>query len=206
MNRFTERREMPMKNYYEILELAVDADPGMIKSAFKRLAKRCHPDISGDCGDQFKKLKQAFDTLSDPGKRRSYDSRIGVNNRANRSYDDGRIRVPKVSRDVFDDIVDVFSDRFGLSRKQELTFELYLSNYEFEHGTSTMITIPQEKICPSCFGFGGTLLQKCLACEGSGLVSYGVDFDLVLDPPLEPNQVYKIKRGNYDLRFVLRKR
>lgn len=193
------------KNYYEILDVAIDADKLKIKSAFKHQAKKFHPDISGDTGDDFRLLKLAFETLSDPQKRRNYDSTIGVKRSMNRAYTDGRISVSEVSKDVFDDILDVLSDKFKYSRKRSLDFKLYLTNYEFEHGTNTSITIPREKICRTCFGFGGTILQKCNTCGGSGLISYDVEFDLCLDPPLEPGQVYKINRGDYLLRFELKR-
>jgi len=107
---------------------------------------------------------------------------------------------------VFDDLVDVFADRFRFPLKKNLTFDLYLNDDEFKNGANTMISIPQEKICPGCFGFGGTLLSTCKTCRGSGLVSYDIDFDLYLKPPLTEGQVYELTKNNYRLRFELKRR
>ena len=195
-----------MANYYDILGIATDSDLRTIKSAYRSLAKKCHPDISTDCGDEFRILKEAFDTLADPQKRRSYDRDQGIyHNSKNNAYRDGRVNIRPMARDLFDDVVDVLADRFHIRRKKKLDFDLYLSDSELERGMRTVVTIPQEKICPACFGFGGTLLRVCSSCNGSGIVDYDVEFDLVLEPPLEPGQVYEVVRGGYVMRFSLKR-
>ena len=196
---------MAAKNYYDILRIPTGADIGEIKSAFRSLAKKCHPDISQNCADDFRLLKEAFDILSDPAKRKSYDREIGLAREMNNSYASRRVNVPPAARDVYDDLVDVLADRFNLPHRKKLEFELYLSRDEFAHGAQTAINIPQEKICPACFGFGGTVLSVCSHCGGSGLVGYEVTFDLSLTPPLYPGQVYELKRGGYLLRFKLKR-
>ena len=194
-----------MKNYYDILRISTGADIGEIKSAFRNLAKKCHPDISKNCADEFRLLKEAFDILSDPNKRRSYDREIGLARAMDNSFASSRVNVPPIPRDVYDDLVDVLADRFQIPRRKKLEFELYLSKDEFVHGSQTVINIPQEKICPACFGFGGTVFSACSHCGGSGLVGYEVAFDLSLTPPLYPGQVYELKRGGYLLRFKLKR-
>jgi len=195
-----------MRNYYDILEIAADADYDEVKSAFRDLAKRYHPDIAGVCSDNFVLIKEAFDTLSNPASRQQYDRAMGIHRPLNAAFHSDRVHVPPVTQDVFDDLVDVFTDRFRLPLKKNLAFDLFLSDYELKNGANTVISIPQEKICPGCFGFGGTLLSTCKTCQGSGLVSYDIDFDLHLKPPLAVGQVYEINKNNYRLRFELKPR
>lgn len=194
-----------MKNYYEILEIPVDAGFGEIKSAYRNLAKRCHPDIVESGGEDFHKLKEAFETLSDPARRRDYDRIIGLYKPLNNSYRDYRVNVSPIVQDVYDDLLNVISDRFHLPRRRVLNFELYLNDHEFSNGAKTRIAIPQEKICPACFGFGGSLLHVCRSCEGAGMVDYKVDFDVILEPPLRPGQIYELVEGNHLLRFTLKR-
>ncbi|MCP4581658.1 MAG: DnaJ domain-containing protein [candidate division Zixibacteria bacterium] len=194
-----------LKNYYKILKIAHNADPEKVKSAFRNLAKKYHPDIAGTQTDDFVVLKEAFETLSNPVKRRSYDREIGVTKPFNEPYRSDRVYVPPANKDVYDDVLDVVADRFNLPRKHDLIFDLYLSDEEFKHGAKTAITIPREKICPKCFGFGGTILTRCKTCGGGGLVSYEIEFDLALKPPLKPGQVYEITRKNHRLQFRLKR-
>lgn len=193
------------KSYYEILDVGKNAGFDEIKSAFRRLAKRCHPDITAGTGTDFHKIKEAFDTLSDPARRRRYDKQIGFYKPMANSFRNHRVYVPPASRDIYDDLVDVITDRFHIPRRRTLEFELFLSNHELVNGTKTSITIPQEKICPRCFGFGGSLLHVCQSCQGGGLVDYDVVFDVILEPPLSPGQIYELNENGYLLRFQIRR-
>src|SRR5688500_10976422 len=63
-------------DYYQLLGVTRGADPDTIKSAYRRLAKECHPDRHGGCADkeaQFKSISEAYDVLRDPQKRAAYD-------------------------------------------------------------------------------------------------------------------------------------
>lgn len=66
---------MEFKDFYKILGVARDADAGAIKKAYRRLARKYHPDVSkaADAEERFKELQQAYDVLSDPEKRQAYD-------------------------------------------------------------------------------------------------------------------------------------
>ncbi len=64
------------KDYYEVLGVARDADPKEVKAAFRKLARRCHPDVSPNdkaAEERFKEINEAHEVLSDPEKRRKYD-------------------------------------------------------------------------------------------------------------------------------------
>src|ERR1700747_580548 len=64
-------------NHYEVLCIPVDADEGMIRSAFRRLARRYHPDAgSGSSSEKFRELTDAYETLLDPVRRTAYDNSL----------------------------------------------------------------------------------------------------------------------------------
>ena len=69
------------KNYYDILGISTEANEEEIKSAFRKLARRCHPDVTGNTPDsveKFKSISEAYDVLSDEIKRRRYDALRGI--------------------------------------------------------------------------------------------------------------------------------
>jgi len=68
------------KDYYAILVIPRDATPGEIKRAYRKLAKRYHPDVnnSPDAAERFRELTEAYDTLVDPDRRRRYDRLHGT--------------------------------------------------------------------------------------------------------------------------------
>ena len=68
-----------MKNYYKILGIGKDASQKEIKSAYRSLAKKHHPDVTGKKNDeQFKNIQEAYSTLSNPEKRSNYDAYLGA--------------------------------------------------------------------------------------------------------------------------------
>ncbi|MBI1941859.1 MAG: J domain-containing protein [Acidobacteria bacterium] len=68
---------MPTVTYYDILGVSRTASPAEIKSAFRRLVKKYHPDLTpGVEGARFRKIVEAFRTVSDPRKRKAYDRRV----------------------------------------------------------------------------------------------------------------------------------
>ena len=67
---------MAKRDYYEVLGVSRDASPEEIKKAFRKLARKYHPDVNQDDKDaekKFKEIKEAFDVLSDPARRQQYD-------------------------------------------------------------------------------------------------------------------------------------
>ena len=192
-------------DYYKILGIPTDAGAAAIRSAFRKLAKSCHPDTGVGRTDDFVLIKKAFDILSDPKARAEHDRKLGLARPLNNAYRSDRLHVPPVRQDVFDDLVEVVADRFNFPMKKKLFFELYLSNHEFKHGAHTSISLPITKICPACFGFGGTILTTCGRCVGAGLITTDVDFDLSLTPPLTPGDLYKLNKGQYQFTFRLKR-
>jgi len=194
-----------MRNYYKILNIPYNANQGDIKSAYRRLAKRYHPDVTNRRIDDFIRLKEAFDVLSDTRKRRLYDNKLNLNIYNWTPYQTDRVNVHREKQDVFDDLVDVVSDRFHIAKKKKLHFDLFLTDEEFEKGLKTTVTVPRDKICPRCFGFGGTIISTCCNCNGLGMIKNDIELEIKLTPPLSLGQEYEITDKNNIMRFCLRR-
>lgn len=174
-----------MRDYYETLNVSKDASQDEIKSSFRSLAKKYHPDLNPDdkeAEQKFKEINEAYEVLSDPEKRRKYDTfgHAGVNGQGGYSQDFGGFG------DIFDDIFDIFGGGFGggysgSSRKRgpvrgaDLRYDLELDFKEAVFGIEKEIQIRRSENCETCDGTGvkpGSSKVKCSKCNGSGEVRY----------------------------------
>ena len=164
---------MSKRDYYEVLEVANSASDAEIKKAFRRLAMKYHPDRNPDDAEaeaSFKEAKEAFDVLSNPDKRATYDQfgHAGVEQGAG-GFGGGGFG------DAFSDI---FGDIFGGGRSRvrkgaDLQYNLELSLEDAVSGTTVKIRVPTLKHCTSCSGSGakpGTSPETCGTCGGHGQV------------------------------------
>ncbi|HWJ68762.1 MAG TPA: molecular chaperone DnaJ [Sphingobium sp.] len=168
-------------DYYELLEVERTADAGAIKSAYRRMAMRYHPDKNPGCGDseaRFKSVSEAYDCLKDPQKRAAYD-RFGheaFQQRMNGGGGNGGAGFSDFS-DIFDTI---FGGGFGGGERQQarqrgadLRYDLEISLEEAFHGRETTVRIDVAAPCEGCDGSGaepGTSAETCTTCAGHGKV------------------------------------
>lgn len=170
------------RDYYEVLGVEKNASDADIKSAFRKKAKTCHPDLhSGDAQKEaeFKELNEAYEVLSDPEKREKYDQfghaafdpAMGGGN-------------PFTGATGFDGFGDIFSTIFGGFGAQtqnrnapmtgdDIRYNLTLSFEEAAFGVEKELTVMREEVCDVCGGSGakpGTQPQRCQTCKGSGQV------------------------------------
>lgn len=172
---------MNKRDYYEILGVGKNASEAEIKSAFRKLAKQYHPDVSkeADAAEKFKEAQEAYAVLSDPEKRRQYDQ-FGHSAFSNNGGGSG-----------FDfsgfDFSDIFSDIFGggfgfdfggrgssINRPQKGRDKLITVNLTFDEavfGTKKTINLDVMEKCASCNGRGGHDIKDCSTCHGSGFVT-----------------------------------
>ena len=168
-------------DFYEVLGVARDADGGVIKSAYRKLAIKHHPDKNPGCSEseaKFKAISVAYDCLKDPQKRAAYD-RYG-----HAAFQQGGPGGPQGGAD-FGDIGDIFETIFGsafgggasggarVRRGADLRYDMQIGLEEAFHGNSTEIEIEVSKSCETCDGSGakpGTHARTCNLCGGRGNV------------------------------------
>ena len=150
---------MPPRDYYEVLGVPRNASEQEIKSAYRKLALKHHPDRNpGDrqAEERFKEAAEAYGVLGDPDKRRRYDAygHAGVSGAAGAGFD------PTIFAD-FSDILgdffgfgDAFGRRRGPRRGGDLRYNLEISFEEAAFGTETQLRIPRAETCSSCSGSG----------------------------------------------------
>jgi len=185
------------RDYYEVLGVDRQATEQQIKSAYRKLALKHHPDRNpGDAAaeEQFKEAAEAYAILADAEKRGLYDrfGHAGVSGAgAGAGFD------PTIFAD-FSDIFGGLGDAFGFGdifggrrrrggpqRGSDLRYDLEITFDESATGTDTTIQIPREETCETCTGSGaspGTSPETCSQCRGSGQLRYQQGFLTVARP------------------------
>lgn len=160
-----------MRDYYEVLGVSPDAGAEEIKRAYRQLARRYHPDISGDeRGTAFLEAARAYEVLNDPHRRRQYDSRrsrsvrSSPSSRAEWFADEVAIDFPSVS-DLLDGMRHAF---FAGAPFEHVSAEIVLSPLEAFQGITIPLDVPVRQTCPSCGGRGETWQEWCDPCGGGG--------------------------------------
>lgn len=170
------------RDYYEVLGVARTASPEEIKRAFRKKAKECHPDTSSspDAEAQFKELGEAYEVLSDAGKRQVYDN-YGYDGLKNTGYQ------PQWDfMDGFQDLTDIFASFFGggfgmgggrgrggPQQGNDLRMDLTLEFTEAIFGAKKELAFNHLEHCEACHGSGaspGSGPAVCTTCGGQGQV------------------------------------
>jgi len=171
---------MSKQDFYQTLGIAKNSTDAEIKKAYRRLAMKHHPDRNpgnATSEQKFKEAKEAYEALSDPQKRSTYDQfgHAGMNTQSGTGggFNPG---------DSFNDIFgDMFGDIFGARRGQrsntqrgsDLRYNLTLDLEQAVFGDTIKIKIPSLTACTPCKGSGakaGTSVATCQKCEGRGNV------------------------------------
>ena len=164
------------RDYYEILGVPRSANQQEIKRAYRRLARQYHPDVSKspDAEAKFKEINEAYQVLSDQGKRATYD-RFGT------------VETSGFEGFGFRDPFEIFEEFFGFGfgprtrsarrrtpqRGADLRYDLTVSFEEAVFGCERELEIPRWETCPTCQGSGaepGTTPIRCPQCNGTGEV------------------------------------
>lgn len=180
------------RDYYEVLGLSKSASEDDIKKAYRKLAKKYHPDINkeADAEAKFKEINEAYEVLSDPQKKATYDQfgHAGMDGFAGSGFGEG------FGGMNMDDLGDIFSSfmggmggfsgfNFGGRSSSRRTGPIkgdnrYMSmDIEFldaVHGVDKLINITVDKMCKECNGSGAASasdIETCPTCRGAGRVT-----------------------------------
>ena len=180
------------RDYYEVLGIGKNATDTEIKSAYRKLAKKYHPDLNpGDkeAEEKFKEVNEANDVLSDPEKRRRYDQfgfagvdpNYGAGNGANYGGFGGGVDLNDLFGDLFGGGFGGGFGGFGGGRQNpnaprkghDIQASVILTFEEAAHGCTKKVTINRQQNCPDCGGSGcaaGSSPETCSYCGGRGFV------------------------------------
>lgn len=177
-------------DYYELLEVQRTADDAAIKSSYRKLAMRWHPDKNPgdpDAEHRFKAISEAYECLKDPQKRAAYD-RFG-----HEAFKQGMSGGGAGQGAGFSDLGDIFETIFGSAfgggggrnqarRGADLRYDMEISLDEAFHGKQAEIEIEISAKCEPCDGKGaepGTGARRCNLCGGHGQVRAQQGFFMV---------------------------
>ena len=147
------------KNYYEILGVAKDASEKDIKKAYRTLSKQHHPDHGGD-EEKFKEINEAYSVLSSPEKREQYDNPFvnpfenmfrGFNFRASPFGQRPDPNAPKRGRHI------------------QIEYEAPI--HMFVLGGQFKVSFSFDDVCENCLGRGAKEFEKCVVCNGTGMIT-----------------------------------
>ncbi|MBV8690006.1 MAG: DnaJ domain-containing protein [Candidatus Eremiobacteraeota bacterium] len=197
---------MNYKNYYDILGVPKNAPEKDIKSAYRKLARKWHPDANPQnarqAEEKFKDIQEAYEVLSDPEKRRKYDV-LGSNWRQAAQQAEQQRRYRTAQGETAFDFGDLggasgFSDFFDMffsgvgrrpaggrtggfaQRGQDLETTIDLALHDVYNGGKKAVSLQIEDICPTCGGTGTHNNNLCPQCHGTGRVIRNKRFDVTI--------------------------
>lgn len=180
---------MAQRDYYEVLGVGRDAQEADVKSAYRKLALKYHPDRNKEAGasEKFKEATEAYSVLSDAEKRAAYD-RFGHAGVGGGAQGGGGVQVDiedimQQFADVFGGGGSIFESLFGAfgggrggggaGRGRSLRAAVEIELQELLHGAERTLTLKRQEACEVCSGSGaerGTERESCPTCRGRGVV------------------------------------
>jgi molecular chaperone DnaJ len=178
------------RDYYEVLEVSREVATADLKSAYRRLALKYHPDRNPndpEAAEKFKEASEAYAVLSDPAKRQRYDrlGHSGVGGAAGAGFGG-------FDPSVFGDFSDLLGDLFGFSAARErrqsgsdLVYRMEIMLKDAAFGVDAPIAISRLEACEACHGSGaepGSSPVTCATCRGRGRQRMSQGFLVVTRP------------------------
>jgi DnaJ-class molecular chaperone len=204
------------RDYYDVLGVARTATEDQIKSAYRKLARKYHPDVNpGDksAEEKFKEINEAYEVLSDADKRKKYDE-LGPNWKAGQDF-----RPPpnwEGANVEFGDFGDFFGGGRGASgfsdffeslfggrrgprrgagfamRGQDVEAEIPLTLEEAHRGVKRTITLQVTETCPDCKGSGVKDAKTCPTCRGAGAIRRPKSLEVTIPAGVRDGSVIRL--------------
>jgi len=210
------------KDYYRILGVERGADDAAIKSAYRKLARKYHPDVNKGKDERFKEINEAYEVLSDPEKRRRYDTlgpdwqRYAQQPGASQpggpgftvEYGDGG-DFSDFFRTIFGDMgarggggrggfQDLFGEGFqrgggrGRRRGQDVQANVDISLEEAFAGSRKTFSMELDEPCATCQGSGNIAGKPCATCQGTGWQRARREVDVRIPPGVRTGQKVRV--------------
>lgn len=205
-----------IRDYYEVLGTSKSASEDDIRKAYRKLARKHHPDVNpGDksAEENFKEINEAYEVLSDPDKRKKYDQ-LGPNWKANSGFSP-----PPDFQNANTDFEgfgngfgsgrgasgfsDFFESLFGRDRAAgagsgfrmgggDVDAEITLTLEEAHRGEKRTISLQLNETCPDCGGTGIKDGKSCPTCRGTGVVRRRKSFDVTIPAGVRDGSVIRL--------------
>jgi molecular chaperone DnaJ len=207
---------MVKRDYYLILGVTRKESPKNISRAYRRLVKKYHPDIVGTKWlNRFREIVEAYDVLSDPGKRRHYNQDLAHAEERDTIPEplfSGYPREPEplvpepvapmrdflFVSDPLDEILQRFERNFTgnritkAERLRSLTVEIVLDPNQALHGGTLPVSVPTVRPCSFCHGTGNEWPFLCTNCRGKGMLAGEETVVLNIPSGVKNNTVYEV--------------
>jgi len=204
------------RDYYEVLGVPKTATEDEIKTAYRKLARKYHPDVNpGDksAEEKFKEINEAYEVLSDADKRKRYDQ-LGQNWKAGQDF-----RPPpewEGAHVEYGDLGDLFGGGRGQSgfsdffeslfggrrsarggagfamRGQDIEAEIPLTLEEAHRGVKRSITLQSVETCPDCKGSGVKNGKTCPTCRGAGVIPRPKSLEVTIPAGVRDGSVIRL--------------
>jgi molecular chaperone DnaJ len=188
------------RDYYDVLGVKKGASQEEIRRAYRKLARKYHPDANPEdskAEEKFKEVSSAYEVLSDPEKRKMYDAGPSFFGQGQQGA--GGFRGFQGGQGMGGDWADIFGNIFGGGfggfggaaqqqrgmRGEDISVAVQLSFEDALKGVKTKISVPQTTQCGTCKGSGaapGTSPTACPQCQGRGVVSQSQGFFALSQP------------------------
>jgi molecular chaperone DnaJ len=183
---------------FKILGIGRNAKPDEIKKAFRRLAKRYHPDITGGADEQFRRILLAYQQLTgftghaDQDGQYDYYMKVEIDRERNKV------------QDLYDDFRDGILTFFDIDAPEYLDMFIELSPAEAERGGRLKLDLPLLRKCRSCRGFGMPFFITCRRCGGTGEEEYRKSTMIDIPPGTDDGWRARLRVDNLHLTVVFK--